>query len=82
MRRLTLVPLLVLIGSCANQEALIQTSGSVPEPASALIEGAPLVELDYGRFQILYDCQLGEPEELKDIEPSRTWKLPSGCDLE
>lgn len=61
MRRLMLAPLLVFIGSCANQEALIQTGSSVSEPASVRLERAPLVELDYGRFQILYDCQLGEP---------------------
>lgn len=67
MRRLMLAPMLALIGSCVNQATQIQTSPLVPEPAPApapapaQIEGATLVELNYGRFQILYAYQLGEP---------------------
>ena len=61
MRLFLLAPLLILIGSCARHEALTNTSPSVPQATPTLTEGAPLVELDYGRFQILYDCQLGEP---------------------
>ncbi len=61
MRRLLLAPLLILIGSCTNQETSIHKGPPVPAATPALNEDVSLVELDYGRFQILYDCQRGEP---------------------
>ena len=90
-RRLVLTSLLILIGSCTNQEELIHTAPPESETVPALTEGAPLVELDYGRFQILYDCQLGEPHRftytvgedksaiprVKNFRVDRS--LPEGC---
>ncbi|GAD65192.1 putative endonuclease [Aquipseudomonas alcaligenes NBRC 14159] len=64
----------------------------LPPPVPvALTVGAPLTELDYGRFQIMYDCQLGEPHRvtylvgadkgaLERVDNFRVDRsLPEGC---
>lgn len=90
MRNLLLLPLLLLVGSCVRQVPM-ETVPVGTEPDQAMTDGAPLTELDYGRFQILYDCALGEPHRftytigpdtgsLERIDNFRVdQSLPAGC---
>lgn len=89
MRKLLILPLL-FVGSCVRQVPMETVSADI-EPIPPLTDGAPLVELDYGRFQILYDCALGEPHRftytigkdegaLERIDNFRVdQSLPEGC---
>lgn len=90
MRRLVLFPLLLLLGSCAPRTLVLEAPGGEGSN-DALGVGAPLEKLDYGRFQIWYDCQLGEPhrftytvgKDVGSLEANRNFRvdrsLPSDC---
>ncbi|WP_052080977.1 DNA/RNA non-specific endonuclease [Pseudomonas sp. ML96] len=74
MRRLFLLQLLAL-SSCTPVDLISPTPESPREAPAVLTDGAPLEKLDYGRFQIWYDCQLGEPHRFTYIVGRDTGSL-------
>lgn len=90
MRRLVILPLLLLLGSCAPRSLVLEIPSAKDSP-EALFTVKQLEKLDYRRFQIWYDCQLGQPhrftytvaKDVGSLETNRNFRvdrsLPSDC---